>query len=167
MYNLVKWSMEFVQDADDKEKVKGFILNNNYHANPESILLSMLADDDSSIRTKAVALIKKARAETNPGDIRSFRKPNKDEMNWSASHFTELVNWNNLRQKVTECPATFKLSEDELDSIASGTTKFRLKGIYCHTQSCERAVGQVTLASQSVVSCSLNLLKLCPFSKMI
>ena len=151
--------MKYVKEENkDLEIVKKSILNNNFHAHPESILLAMLADGNADIRAKAVEMIKKARLvkEKNPGDIRPFKKPTVKQMNFEASHYTEIIKWDKVN--VTECPATFKMTEAELDAIALGDTKFMLKRVYCHTVDCERAVGQVTLASQTMVRDFLDLL---------
>ena len=145
--------MKYVKEENkDLEIVKKSILNNNFHAHPESILLAMLADDNAEIRTKAVEMIKKARLvkEKQPGDsIRPFKKPTEKQMNFDAIHYSELVKWEKVN--VTECPATFKMTEAELEAIACGDTEFRLERVYCHTVDCERAVGQVTIASQIMV----------------
>ena len=109
----------------------------------------MLADEDQSKRELAVKHIRRARENYRPV-IREVNKPKRGEMNFNASQYCDMIDLDNT--EVTEPPCTFQLSDEELESIVAGETKFRLPKVYCHTQSCERAVSQTTLASQKVVS---------------
>ena len=49
--------------------VKENISRSAYHAHPENVLLSMLADDRSEVRTKAVEVITKLRKGSSTPDI--------------------------------------------------------------------------------------------------
>ena len=109
----------------------------------------MLADEDQSKRELAVKHIRRARENYRPV-IREVNKPKRGEMNFNASQYCDMIDLD--ATEVTEPPCTFQLTDDELESIVTGETKFRLPKVYCHTQSCERAVSQTTLASQKVVS---------------
>ena len=109
----------------------------------------MLADEDQSKRELAVKHIRRARENYRPV-IREVNKPKRGEMNFNASQYCDMIDLD--ATDVTEPPCTFQLSDDELETIVTGQTKFRLPKVYCHTQSCERAVSQTTLASQKVVS---------------
>ena len=82
--------------------------------------------------------------------LREFRPPNQFEMKLDAPSYDQMIDLK--KTKITEPPALMKLSELELQDIASGKKAFRLGRVYCHTIDCERAVSQTTQASQSVVS---------------
>ena len=148
LFNLVKYSREVLEGTDLKT-VQNSILNNNWFAHCECILIAMLADEDQSKRELAVKHIRRARENYRPV-IREVNKPKRGEMNFNASQYCDMIDLD--ATEVTESPCTFQLSDEELESIVAGQTKFRLPKVYCHTQSCERAVSQTTLASQKVVS---------------
>ena len=52
------------------------------------------------------------------GDVREYRIP---EVNPTATHFTELINWG--REQITDPPLTVNLSDEEISVIAEEPLK--------------------------------------------
>ena len=83
------------QPTKVQEAAKKSMQTNAYFAHSSNLLLSMLADSEESIRQKAVNSILEIRNEnrdsrvkrTSQG-IRIFRIP---ELNWNATHFSEII----------------------------------------------------------------------------
>ena len=81
--------------------------------------------------------------------IRPFKKPTEIEMNFDAQEYSDMLKLDKI--KLTESPATFDLTDSDLEKIESGEMTFKLPHVYCHTQVTERAVSNTTLASKTVV----------------
>ena len=108
----------------------------------------MLSDERSHIRELVYRRIVAARKEKNSNGVREFRIP---ILNFEASDYTELVQWQQLDRH--ESPLTKHISDEEIvtcvksndASIVQELAKFP-----CHTQATERCVRLVTEASASV-----------------
>jgi hypothetical protein len=122
--------------------VKPYVSRNCYHAHPENLLLSMLDDDDESIRKKAVSTILDIRSRdpslTRP--VRPFRVP---KLRYDADTYHELIDWKN--EILTEPPLTYNLSDDMLKNIIE--VPLEIPPYRSHTQSIERVIKLVTNAS--------------------
>ena len=119
MFNLIKRGQKVIP-KEDFDDFKNSVLNNNWFLHHELILLSMLADSDLSKRRFAVKFIKEAR--TNPqAGIREFAKPKEEDMIFDAEEYCDIIDLKNMpKEQMSEPPATFHLSLDELDDIAKG-----------------------------------------------
>ena len=73
--------------------------------------------------------------------LRPFKVP---KLNWSAKKIEDLIDWENA----TESILTAKLSKDEIRKFLD--TPFIMKPFPCHTQSVERFVKEVSVASSCV-----------------
>ena len=77
-------------------------------------------------------------------NIRKFVIP---KINFAATSYTELIDWN--KANLTEPPLTKMLSDDEIKSFDE--IPFEVPKYPCHTQAVERAIRLVSEASTSVV----------------
>lgn len=123
------------------------IAHNAYFAHPENIILAMVADSTQNIRKTAfdkirVALSNEASMET----IRKFEKPH---LNFDASNYYDMINWDAVEITV---PPILRRFADKLNQLEADPDKYLLdiKKIPCHTQAVERCVKMVTEASKSV-----------------
>ena len=73
--------------------------------------------------------------------LRPFKVP---KLNWLASKIEDLIDWDSA----TESILTAKLSKDEICRFLD--TPFIMKPFPCHTQSVERSVKEVSIASSRV-----------------
>ncbi|CAH1104499.1 unnamed protein product [Psylliodes chrysocephalus] len=129
------------------------IQRNGYFGHPENILISMLWDENSTIRKLSVLRILKIRRIESPVgditiDIRKFTIP---EFNFDATAYYELVDWQNL--SYSEPPITKRLFEKHLWQIVEepqSSAILHIKDYPCHTQAVKRAVKLVTQASSTV-----------------
>ena len=93
------------------------------------VTLSLLTDEDKEKRQKGVALIKEAREikkSKDPAEIRYFLKPEKHQVDIEAEDYSNFLLYDEVEK--TEPPATFSLSEEELEAIGEGT----FLGLYLH-----------------------------------
>ena len=156
MFHLVKYVGELIPVDNKAESeyttVQKAILDNNWFAHIEMVILALLADEDPAKRKIGANLVKRARVGIDEGatrPLRDFKKPKKDHMNFAAKDYSELLHLGKI--DITESPATYHFSSQDLDDIVTGKKDFKLKDIYCHTQATERAVANTTLAAASVV----------------
>ena len=85
------------------------------------VTLSLLTDEDKEKRQKGVALIKEAREikkSKDPAEIRYFLKPEKHQVDIEAEDYSSFLLYDEVEK--TEPPATFSLSEEELEAIGEG-----------------------------------------------
>ncbi|KAF0287675.1 hypothetical protein FJT64_013924 [Amphibalanus amphitrite] len=123
--------------------VRPVIQRNAYWAHPEQLLLAMVADEDDKTRQDAIHHIAGARQRQMVG-VRPFKLP---EINFEATHFTELIDWE--QELVTEPPLLSELSGEELEAVAA--TPHSVPPYPVHTQAVERVVRTVTEASSKVL----------------
>jgi len=147
-----------VSEPAEKKLLHESLQRNCYPAHPENLLLAMLGDDDSSIRARAVKLIKNIR-QTNSAlpsndvmPIRDFYLP---MLNVNAQHYSELIT---IKENGGE-PALYlsnnkgyvKLTEPPLLKDCSDLNQFFQSPLQLtypsHTQSVERAVKLTTESS--------------------
>ena len=127
--------------------IQSVIQRNGYWAHPEAVLLTMLSDEDSETRSRAVQTIHQCRQEVQQqqqSEARPFVLP---KINFEATDYTELLDWTS--EFITEPPLTMSLSEAELESICAAP--LQVNDFPVHTVAVERTVKVVTEASRVIV----------------
>ena len=139
-------SVELLRDLPQylQDVIKPVITRNGYWAHPEQVLLAMVADGDPRIRKEAVKLIRSAR-QVESREVRDFVLPS---INFNASRYTELIDWN--RESVTQPPLLRDVSDAEIQAIERDP--WQAPSYPAHTQAVERAVRVVTEASAAVAN---------------
>ena len=123
--------------------IRPVMQRNAYWVHPEAVLLAMVADPDAAVRTRAVELIRRCRQQPQE-DVRPFKLP---VINFAATHYTELLDWE--KELVTEPPLTANLTDSELQDICD--QPLQVAAFPVHTVAVERAVKVVTEAAAAVV----------------
>ena len=109
---------EYASNYEDRKKLKVFkpsdipksemakifkqaFLNNNYFSHSELVILALLADKDQEKRRLGVNLILEAREEYtyDPANLRKFRKPKEKDINFDASDYSNLLNYETFEGK--------------------------------------------------------------------
>ena len=116
------------------------------HAHGENMLLAMLGSEDPSRRMFAIDKIKQIRGNHEFGNsgVRDFHVPN---INFEADSLFNLIDWSdtaNVMEPVHTCSIPTKQLDQYIES------PFPKMDIDCHTQSCERAVKETTIAASKV-----------------
>ena len=137
-----------MRGEDDRSKTvkdiaKKFIEKGAWHAHTEHLLVSLLSSDDESDRHFAIEKILKLRNGQEYGDksVRPFSAP---KLNWNATSLRDIQDWSDL----TEPLVTATIPTSNLRQVFANPLK--LKKFPSHTQSCERAVKEVSTASKCV-----------------
>ena len=126
--------------------VRATVNRGSWHAHSENVLYSLLCSDKKDDRLFAVKQILKIRGDEQFGNagIRPFHVP---EVKWDASSLFDIIDWSNdIHEPIVTCD----LSTNDLQTLID----IPLVPINapCHTQSCERAVKEVTKASDKYAS---------------
>ena len=134
------------RDAKSKqarEIAKKFIEKGAWHAHSEHIILSLLSSANEDDRRFAVSKILAIRdgAEIGDSSPRPFIPP---KLNWKATSIRDMQDWSNAYEPLT----TTSIPSNQLSQFFD--TPLTLPKIPSHTQSCERAVKEVTVASEKV-----------------
>lgn len=137
-------------------EIKNVVNNNGYFANSENILLSMITDEDKTIRKEVYDFIITARltrSDNESSNVRYFEKPR--NINFNANHYSQLIklNFNNI----SEPPILkkFNFSLKNLHELSCSDDIIQIEEIPSHTQATERYV-QVT-AQQVKRTSNINL----------
>ena len=138
--------MKRKKDAKSKqvrEIAEHFVEKGAWHAHSEHILLSLLASEEEADRQFAIDKIVSIRNGADKGDtsVRPFFPP---KLNWNAQSIRELQDWTDAY----EPSITASIPTSELPTFLS--VPLKIPKIASHTQSCERAVKEVTCASAKV-----------------
>jgi len=131
-----------------KAIVDPIISRNAYFAHLENLLLAMISDEQSHIRTLGLRRIMKARSMKPSGNgttIRQFKMP---ELNFNANDYSEIIDWQKC--SLTEPPITVEISDEALKEMVLKGEVPELTKFPCHTQAVERYVKIVTEASCAV-----------------
>ena len=133
--------------AKVKEVVEPVIQRGGYHAHSENLLLSMLGSEDQDERKYAVEKITEIRGGEDYGDcsVRSFHVP---QLNFEADSLSSLIDMSGKETPVLEPVLTCKVATGELDQYIDNP--FPEPDAHCHTQACERAVKETTIAAGKV-----------------
>ena len=130
------------QPLETQSVVKKVLQRNAYFAEPGVLLTSMLESEQKEVRTKAIIIIKVARAKP-PRKIRKFKIP---PLNWDADNWWNIIDWGQV--EVFEPALLSEMSNDLLDQAVESPIIFPY--FPCHSQSVERAVKLVTEAAHKV-----------------
>ena len=132
-----------VRSKKVKEIAMKFVEKGAWHAHPEHVLLSLLSSADEEDRHFAITKIASIRNGADLGDssVRPFTPP---KLNWHANSIRDIQDWSNATEPLITC------SIPSADLSQFLTTPLKIPKIPCHTQSCERAVKEVTNASSHV-----------------
>lgn len=150
LYEMIR-STRYLRE-DLRNIIDKVIQYNGFFAHQENILLSMLFDQNPTIRKLAHKRIKKVRNQKTAG----FRKFEIPKINFEAGAYYDMIpDWNS----VVRCqpPLLVDISIDEIKNQAEITGEevtLPLEPIIapypCHTQAVERAIRLVTKASEHV-----------------
>lgn len=136
LWFLIEKSRYLTQE--NRAVVDPVIQRNGFFGHPESILLSMLADESRVVRELAVLRIRKAR-ENLMTTVREFKIP---KLNFYAQNYSDMINWNNCL--ITDPPLLRHIEIDELEYLVSDNditnTQFTNLNLPCHSQTVERYV---------------------------
>ena len=82
-------------EEEDFKVFKESFLHNNYFSHSELVILALLADKDQEKRSLGVQLVREARPNYryDPKNLRKFRKPKEKEINFEASDYSNLLNF--------------------------------------------------------------------------
>lgn len=125
------------------------VQRNSYFAHSENVILSMLVNEESNVRNKAVNLIRQLRSVEQAKGIRKFMRP---EINTDAQIYYEIVDLKNM-QNVFEPPLLKEFSIEVITECIHTHENFvsvMIKNIPCHTQAVERVIQTVSRASNTV-----------------
>ena len=83
-------------------------------------ILALLADDNKRNRQKGFNFIKQYRDNKNPDDdtIRKVQKYTADQINLLSTNYTNFIKYDKV--DITEPPATFDITLEELQDIVDG-----------------------------------------------
>ena len=145
-----------VSTSVEKKLLHDSLQRNCYFSHPENLLLAMLGDNESTVRARAVKLIKKIRR-TDPSTtrVREFHLPN---FNVSAKHYFQLITIKeNAREKafyLSHKKGYLPLTEPPLLKDCSDLNQFLQSPLQLnypsHTQSVDRAVKLTTESSTRI-----------------
>ena len=129
-----------------KAVVEEVMQRGGWHAHSENLLLSLLGSEDEEERKFAVDIIKKVRGDSEFGDksVRDFHVP---LLNFKANSLFNLIDMSDIAN-IHEPVQTCQISTNELDQFL--LCPFPSPDVECHTQSCERAVKETTIAASKV-----------------
>ena len=136
----------------DMEVFKDVFKNNCYFAHSEALLLSMLFDSRLEIRSKAVGYIVEARKRSKKyKKLRKYKLP-KQYLNFDASEYHELLNWNQMKpREISDPPLLKKFTDDELKQFSKGQIQLEIGKIPCHSQAVERFVAHTSRAASNEI----------------
>ena len=146
------YQMELVinQPQEIQDIVKPVIQRNAYFADPSLILCGMMESENDSVRRMAVDKIQAARSKPpKPPRARvckGIRKHVIPPLVWDSKNWWDMINWNNV--KLYEPKIIKNLSDELINSILNKPISF--PEFPCHSQSVERSVNLVILASDKV-----------------
>lgn len=82
-------------------------------------ILALLADDNKRNRQKGFNFIKQYRDNKKPDDtLRKIQKYTHDQINLLATNYSNFIKYDNV--DITEPPATFDITLEELQNIVDG-----------------------------------------------
>ena len=142
--------MQHLSKTSRKEVLESVVKRGAYYAHQENVLITMINDDNVTIRELGFRRILKARREfeetsRNSSIIRQFEVP---EINIKAEHYSELLHWERDHQRTEPQMAISK----ELCACIRDEKKLEEKLFHfpCHTQTVERCIKLVIKASSKV-----------------
>lgn len=144
IFNYIKWVRE-----NFSKKIQSIIFEvvkrNSYFAHPENVLLSMLTDENETIRERAVYSILAARSLVRPA-LRKFVKP---KIDFTANNYYEMVNIDNIEPPITKNRSEATLKEC-INNSENWVNAF-IQKIPIHTQAVERSIKLVSSVCEEVI----------------
>ena len=140
---LQKMKGEDERSMEVKEIAMKFVEKGAWHAHSEHLLVSLLSSSDESDRRFAIDKIVSLRDGNEFGD-RSVRPFSAPKLNWNAQSIRDIQDW----ADTTEPLVTTSIPTPELAKFIENPLK--IPKYPSHTQSCERAVKEVSRASKNV-----------------
>lgn len=142
LFNIIR-SCRYLQ-GEQKMVVRRSIQHNAYYAHPENVILSMLFDKTHEFaREKAVEYLTDIRTSEN-----GFRKFAIPELNFDATSYFGMVNFNNL--EITVPPMVANFNKDTLENLYKSDVGQKISQIPCHSQAVERYVKTVSESASHV-----------------
>ena len=132
-----------------KEEVallKPYIQYNDYFAQHEVVLASLLASEEKEEREVALQAVKKLRKKEEKSKRKPLRKVKNPEIHLAATKLSELVD---LEKATSSPPILFKHTKEELEQFLE--VPYREPGLPCTTTAVERGV-RLTTEAATVVS---------------
>ena len=140
-------ALTLLRDQTDEVQniITPYIIRGAYSAHSENILTSLICSDDKKDREFAVQKILQIRAGREKGDlsVRVRRNPN---INLQATDITDLIDWKS--ERLYEPVFTCNMTISEIENIRE--SPHDIQPFTIHTQSCVRAVQEVSHASEAV-----------------
>ena len=132
--------------AEVKAVVQPVMQRGAWHAHSENMLLAMIGSEDQSRRQFAIDKIRQIRGSQDQGNsaVRAFHVP---QINFQAGSLFNLIDWS--KAELMEPVLTCSVPTGELDQYIE--QPFPRLSIDCHTQACERAVKETTIAASKVI----------------
>ena len=131
------------QTPEVHDIIKDTVIRGAYHAHRENILTSLLCSHEKSDREFAVKKILNLRKGSNVGNL-GLRIHQKPKIRLNATSLKNLIVWKDVHEPVFTC----HLNIDELLRLKE--FPLNIPNYSIHTQSCERAVAQVSKAAKAV-----------------
>jgi hypothetical protein len=135
------------QSDEVKNIITDVVVRGSYHAHSENILTALVCSEDKNDRDFAVDKIIKIReGQDNPnvGDTRC-RPHRTPTINMDSTSVRDLIDW---QEKIYEPVFTCKMNIDDIQSMRD--EPLQIPSFSVHTQSCERAVQEVSKSSCAV-----------------
>ena len=133
------------QPNEVKKIITDVIKRGAYSAHSENLLASFISSDDKKLRKFAVEKILDIRKGKEAGD-KSVRYRQNPQVKLEAQDPLELIDWK--KEEILEPIFTTDLKIDEIKKLVE--TPFPMESYNTHTQSCERAVQEVSKSSEAV-----------------
>ena len=140
-----------ISSQADKEVAKVAVQRNAYFADPATVLTAMLESEEKTEREFAVRALAEFRAKPFKKPrlklLRGIRKATVPTLNWGASKWTEIIDWDTI--KLAQEPRILaRLTAEQLEEAISVPLEF--PNFPCHSQSVERTVKIVSEVTQQV-----------------
>ena len=132
-----------LQSTDIQKLLEATLRRSAWNAHSESLLITMVCSDNKEEREFAVNKILAIRDGREEGDLKPRGRKN-PELNLKATSLQDLISWTAAKEPVETC----KLAILQLQELKLAPLKVEYAPV--HTQGIERAVKEVTEASNSV-----------------
>ena len=145
--------MQLVENipSPDKDIAKRAVQRNAFFADPAVILTAMLESEEFVEREFAVKILSELREKPEKKPkmklLRGIRKATVPDLNWAASKWTEIIDWDKVKLR-QEPRILARLTAEQLQGALAAPLVF--PDFPCHSQSVERTVKVVTEVTQQI-----------------